>query len=84
MLNRAGIKDRSDQHRADHGHGIGLEQIGRHAGTVANIVADIIRNHRGIAGVVFRDTGFDLTDQVRTDIGALGKNSAAKTRKDGN
>ena len=37
-----------------------------------------IRDSGWIAWVVFRDSGFDFTDQVSTNIGALGENAAAQ------
>jgi len=43
-----------------------------------------LSNHRGIAGIVFRDTGFDLANHVSTDVGALGEDTAAETREDRN
>ena len=71
-------------HGGDDGNGIGLEQIGRHAGAIANVVADVVGNGCGIARIVFRNAGFDLADHVAADVGALGEYAAAEARKDGN
>ena len=69
----------------DHdGHGIGLEQIRGHPGAVADIVADIVRDGRRVAWIVLRNSGLDLADEIGADIGSLGEDAAAETRKDGN
>ncbi len=61
---------------------IGLEQIGRHAGAIADIVAHIVGDGGGIARVVFGNSRFDLADHVAADIGALGEDAAAETGED--
>src|SRR6185437_6894749 len=59
-----GQDDRRQHHGGDDGHHIGFEQIGRHAGAVADIVADIVGDGRGVARVILGDAGFDLADHV--------------------
>ena len=71
----------AEQHGGDQGDGVGLEQVGRHAGAVADIVADVVGDDRRIARIVFGNAGFDLADQVRADVGALGENAAAQARE---
>ena len=75
-------EDRGEHHRRDDRDRIGLEEVGRHAGAVADIVADIVRDRGGVARIVLRDAGFDLADQVAADVGALGEDAAAETRED--
>ena len=79
----AGADEQGDQHHggAD-GDDIGLEQIGGHAGAVADIVADIVGDHGRVAGIVLGDAGLDLADQVGADVGGLGEDAAAETRED--
>ena len=79
----AGEIDRGEHHGGDHGHHIGLEQIGRHAGAVADIVADIVGDGGGVARIVLGDAGLDLADEIAADIGALGEDAAAETGEDG-
>ena len=67
---------------ATDGHRIGLEQVGRHAGAIADIVADIVGDGRGIARIILRDAGLDLADEVAAHIGALGEDAAAKAGED--
>ena len=69
-----------EQHGGDHGDGIGLEEIGRHARAVADIIAHVIRDDGGIPGIIFRDPGLDLADQIRADIGALGEDAPPPKR----
>jgi hypothetical protein len=59
-----------------------LEQIGGHAGAVADIVTDVVGNDRGVAGVVLRNAGLDLADEVGTDVCRLGEDAAAEARED--
>ena len=81
-LGRAGEEDRAEQHGRDHGHGVGLEQVGRHAGAVADVVADVVGDHRRVARIVLGDAGLDLADQVGADVGALGEDAAAEAGED--
>ena len=79
---RAGKEDRAEHHGGDDGHRIGLEQVGGHAGAVADIVADIVGDGGRVARIVFRDAGFDLADEIAADVGTLGEDAAAETRED--
>ena len=83
VAGRAGEEDRGQQHGGDDGHGIGLEQVGGHAGAVADVVADVVGDHRRIARIILGNAGFDLADQVGADVGALGEDAAAETGEDG-
>jgi len=80
----AGKHDGGEHHGRDRGHHIGLEEIGRHAGTIADIVADIVGNGRRIARIILRNAGFDLANHVAADIGTLGEDAAAQTGEDRN
>ena len=60
---------------------IGLEQVRAHAGHVADIVTDVIRDNRRVSRVILRDARLNLTDQVGTDIGCLRIDTAAHTGK---
>ena len=75
---------RAEQHRRDNRDRVGLEQVGRHAGTVADVVANVIGNNTRVAWIVLGNAGFDLADKVGADVGALGEDAAAKPGKDGN
>ena len=77
-------EDRGEDHGGDGRDGIGLEQVGRHARAVADIVADIVGDGRRVARIVFRNAGLDLADQVAADIGALGEDAAAEPGEDRN
>ena len=71
-----------EQHRRNDGHGVGLEKISGHAGTVADVVTHVVGDYGGVARVVFRNAGFDLAHEVRADVRALGENAAAESRED--
>ena len=79
---RAVEEDRGEHHRRHHRHGVSLEQVGGHAGAIADVVADIVGDGRGIAWVVLRNAGLDLADEIGADVRALGEDAAAKTGED--
>ena len=67
---------RGDQHDR-----VGLEQVRRHAGAVADVVADVVGDRGRVARVVLGDALLDLADQVRADVGGLGEDAAADTHE---
>ena len=73
----------AEQHHGDRGDRVGLEQVGGHAGAVADVVADVVGDHGRVAGIVLGDPRLDLADQVGADVGGLGEDAAAETGEDG-
>ena len=71
-----------DQGR-DQGDGVGLEEVGSHAGAVTHVVADVVGDGRGVARVVLGDVVLDLADQVGADVGSLGEDAAADPHEHG-
>ena len=69
-------------HRRDDRHRVGLEQVGGHAGAIADVVADVVGDGRGVARIVLGNAGLDLADEVGADVGALGEDAAAETGED--
>ncbi len=61
------VRDRCDQRP-----GIGLEQVGAHAGHIPHVVTHIVGDDRRVAGVVLRDAGLDLAHQVGAHVGGFG------------
>ena len=83
-VDRGGAHHQCTQHHGgNQRHRIGLEQVGRHAGAVAHVVAHVVGNHRGVAGVVFRNARLDLAHQIGAHVGTLGEDAAAQAREDG-
>ena len=76
-------RDRGENHGGDDGHRVGFEQVGRHAGAVTDVVADVVRDGGGVAWIVFGNSRFDLADHVAADVGPLGEDAAAETGEDG-
>ena len=73
---------RAEQHHRDRGDGVGLEQVGRHAGAVADVVADVVGDHGRVARIVLRDARLDLADEVGADVRGLRVDAAAETGED--
>ena len=74
--------DRGENHGRHRRHREGLEQVGRHAGAVADIVAHIVGDGGRVARVVFGNARFDLADHVAADVRTLGEDAAAETGED--
>ena len=72
-----------EQHHRDRGDGVRLEEVGRHARAVADVVADVVRDDGRVARVVLGDAGLDLPDEVGADVGGLRVDAAAESREDG-
>ena len=72
----------AEQHDRDRRDGVGLEEVGRHAGAVADVVAHVVRDHGRVARIVLGDARLDLPDEVGADVGGLRVDAAAETRED--
>ena len=78
----AGRERDAEQHHGDRGDRIGLEEVGGHAGAVADVVADVVGDHGRVARVVLRDARLDLPDEVGAHVGGLREDAAAEPRED--
>ena len=72
----------ADQDRADQTDRVGLENVGRHACAIADIVAHVIRDRGWIARIVFFQAAFDFADQIGADVRGFGVNATAESRED--
>ena len=70
-------------HRRDDRPDVGLEQVGAHAGHVADVVAHVVGDGRRIQRMIFGDPRLDLAHQVRANIGRLGVDTATNTSEQG-
>jgi len=73
----------AQHHGRDHGHGIGFEEVGGHAGAVTNVVTHVVRDDGRVARVVLGNASFHLADEVGADVRTLGEDAAAQSREDG-
>ena len=76
-------RDLAKDERGDQGHRIGLEEVRGHAGAVADVVANVVRDGRRVAGVVLRDVVLDLANKVCANVGRLGEDAAANAHEHG-
>ena len=79
-----GKEDGREHHGGDQCHRIGFKQISRHAGTVTDIVADVIGDCCGVAWIIFRNTSLDLADEISANVSAFGEDAAAKAGENRN
>ncbi len=73
----------SQDHGGHDGDFVALENVGRHTGTVADIVTDVVGDRGGITRVVLGNALLDLSHQVGPDVGGLRVNSAANSHEQG-
>ena len=73
----------AEDDRRHEGDAEALEQVGGHAGAVADVVAHVVGDGGRVAGVVLGDAGLDLADQVGADVGGLGEDAAADPQEQG-
>ena len=73
-------RDGQDHGRDSRNH-VGFKKISGHTGTITNIVPDIVCDHGRVPGIVFWNTGFDLSNEVRANIGRLGENPTTNPGK---
>ena len=73
----------AEDDRGDEGDLVALEQVGGHAGAVADVVADVVGDGGRVARVVLGDAGLDLADEVGADVGGLGEDAAADAEEQG-
>ena len=73
----------TEDDRGDERDFVALEQVGGHAGAVADVVADVVGDGGRVARVVFGDAGLDLADEVGADVGGLGEDAAADAQEQG-
>ena len=66
-----------EQHRGDRRNDVGLEEVGRHARAIADVVADVVRDDGGVTRIVLRDAGFHFADEVGAHVRRLGEDAAA-------
>ena len=81
---RIGKGNRRQHHGGNHGHRVSFEQVSGHAGAIADIIAHIVSDGGGVAGVILRDAGFHLAHHIAAHIRTLGEDAAAQARKNRN
>ena len=75
-------EDRGEHHRRHDRHRVSFEQVGGHAGAIANVVAYVVSDGRRVARIVLRNARFDLAHEVGADVRSLGEDAAAKASED--
>ena len=71
----------AEQHRRDRRDDVRFEQVGGHAGAIADVVADVVGDDGRVARIVFGNARFDFADEVGADVGGLREDAAAETRE---
>ena len=54
-----------------------VKDIGAHTRNVTDVVTDIVSNNCRVPRIVFRDSDFNFTDKVSSNISSLGVDTAA-------
>ena len=71
----------TEDHGGDDRDLITLEDVGGHAGAVADVVPHVVGDGGGVARVVLGDVFFDLPHEVRPHVGGLGVDASADTHE---
>ena len=77
MPTAAGIGGYAQSKGGQNGTDVRLIQVSAHAGHIAYVIAHVVGDGGGVAGVIFGDTGLHLTDEVGAHIGGFGEDTAA-------
>ncbi len=56
---------------------VALQQVRAKACDITNVVADVVSDGGGVAGIILRDVRFGFTNQVSAHISSLGVDAAA-------
>ena len=79
LVTEAGV---AQDHGGDDRYFVAFENVGGHSGAVADVVADVVGDGRGITGVIFGNSRFNFADQVGSHVGCLGVNAAADSHEE--
>ena len=77
-----GIEAEPENHRTDHRADERLEEVGAHAGHVADVVTHVVCDDSGVTGIVLGKTRLDLADEVGADVRGLGVDATADSREE--
>ena len=72
-----------EDHGGDDGDFVALEDVGGHAGAVADVVAHVVGDGGGVARIILGDVLLDLAHEVGADVGGLGVDAAAHAHEQG-
>ena len=73
--------ERADEDRADQAHCISLENVGRHPGAIAHVVAHVVGDRRRISRIVFVERVLDFPYEIGAHVSRLRVNAAAQSRE---
>src|SRR4051812_6865106 len=71
----------AEDDRRHQGDLVALEEVGGHAGAVADVVAHVVGDGGRVAGVVLGDARLDLAHEVGADVGRLGEDAATDSQE---
>src|SRR5207237_1353119 len=75
-------RERAHQNRADQTDRVSFKNVCRHAGAIADVVANVVCDRGRITRIVFFETLLNFADQICSDIGCFGVNATAESRED--
>ena len=74
----------TQDHGPHNGTHIRFKKVGSHTGHITDIIPDIVGNGCRVQRMILRDSGFDFTHQVGTNVGCLGIDTTTNAGKEGN
>ena len=74
----------SENGRTDDGTNVRFEEVCAHTSDVADVVTNVVSDCGGVAGIVFRNPGFNFTDKIGTDVSRFRVDTATDAREERN
>ena len=59
-----------------------FEKISTHTGDITNVVTNVVGNGGRVAGIIFRNVRFNLTDEIGADVSRLGVDATRDAREE--
>merc|ERR1712159_679095 len=59
-----------------------FEKISTHTGDITNVVTNVVGNSVRVAGIIFRNVRFNLTDEIGADVSRLGVDATRDAREE--
>ena len=78
----SGKRERSHENRADQADRVSFENVRRHAGAIAHVIADVVRDRGRVPRIVFFEIALDFAHEIGAHVGGFRVNAAAESRED--
>src|SRR5437588_1945213 len=78
----SGERERSHENRADQADRVSFENVRGHAGAIAHVIADVVRDRGRIPRIIFFEIALDFAHEIGAHVGGFRVNTATESRED--